>query len=133
MSLLSNAPFRIFLLLTFFVVLITGFAWYTATLQYERDTAHLHFVDPENPLWNQAKAQAKTSLDTLYTLYPQYPSSSFVKFSHKGASGLQEDIWAQVTALGPGFAKIEIGQRWEPRIGAPHWANNRLDGNAAQW
>ncbi len=112
MSLLSSAPFRVLLIMTVFIVLIGGFSWYMATLQYERDTAHLQFVDPNNDLWNRAKEQSKTSIDTLYSLYPQYPTGAFVKFSNEGASGFQEDVWAQVIDLGPGFVKIQIQPKY---------------------
>ncbi|CAN5340600.1 hypothetical protein BH09BAC1_BH09BAC1_11540 [soil metagenome] len=112
MSLLSSPPFRILLLLTFFIVLIAGFSWYMATLQYRRDTAHLQFVDPNNNLWNTAKMQAKATLDTFYYLYPNYPEHSFVKFTNDGASGFQEDIWALVTGVGPGFVQIQVQPRY---------------------
>lgn len=112
MSLLSSPMMRLFFLVTFFMVLIGGFAWYTATVKYRRDTAHLQFVDPANPLWATAKARAKATIDTLYAYYPQYPNASFAKFSNDGPSGFREDIWAPIIALGPGFVKVKIDPKY---------------------
>lgn len=108
MSLLSSMPFRVLLLGTFFLVLIGGFSWYTTVLQYRRDTAHLQFVDPNNELWAQAKKLSVATIDTFILLYPQYPQQAFVKFAKDGTSGQREDIWAKVTAIGPGFVGISI-------------------------
>lgn len=112
MSLFASTPFRILLLLTFFVALIGGFAWYAATLKYKKDTAHLQFVDPNNPLWTEAKAKAAASIDTLVALYPQNPSNTFVKFSHNGVSGFKEDIWAKVSDMGPGYVGVTIDAKY---------------------
>ncbi len=109
---LSSMPFRIFLLATFFMVLIAGFAWYTATLQYEKNTAHLQFVSPDNELWNEAKQRAVATMDTFAVLHAQYPQSSYVKFAHDAPSGFVEDIWAKVTNLGPGFVGVSIEGRY---------------------
>lgn len=112
MSLFASTPFRILLLLTFFVALIGGFAWYAATLKYEKDTAHLQFVDPSNPLWAEAKNEAAATIDSFVALYPQYPDNSFVKFSHNGVSGFKEDIWAKVTSMGPGYVSVTIETKY---------------------
>lgn len=112
MSLFASTPFRVLLLLTFFVALIGGFAWYAATLKYKKDTAHLQFVDPNNPLWAEAKTKAAATIDTLVALYPQHPNNSFVKFSHDGVSGFKEDIWAKVTGMGTGYVEVTIETKY---------------------
>ncbi len=112
MKLFDSTPFRVLLILTFFVALIGGFAWYAANLKYQKDTAHLQFVDPSDPLWEQAKAKATATIDTFVALYPQYPNNSFVKFSHDGTSGFKEDIWAKVTTMGPGYVSIVIEPKY---------------------
>lgn len=112
MSLLASTPFRILLFLTFFVALIGGFAWYAATLKYKKDTAHLQFVDPNNPLWAEAKIKAAATIDTFVALYPQYPNNSFVKFTIDGVSGFKEDIWAKVTDMGPGYVGVTIEAKY---------------------
>jgi len=112
MNLFASAPFRILLLLTFFVTLIGGFAWYAATLKYKKDTAHLQFVDPNNELWAKAKAKAALTIDSFVAIYPQYPAASFIKFTHSGPSGFREDIWAKVTSMGPGYVGIAIEPRY---------------------
>jgi uncharacterized protein YegJ (DUF2314 family) len=112
MNLFASAPFRVLLLLTFFVSLIGGFAWYAATLKYKKDTAHLQFVDPNNELWTKAKTKATATLDTFTALYPQNPANSFIKFTHDGPSGFKEDIWAKVTSIGPGYVGIVVEAKY---------------------
>ncbi len=112
MNLFASAPFRVLLLLTFFVTLIGGFAWYAATLKYKKDTAHLQFGDPNNELWTKAKTKATATLDTFTAFYPQYPANSFIKFTHDGPSGFKEDIWAKVTSMGPGYVGIVVEAKY---------------------
>ncbi len=112
MNLFASAPFRVLLLLTFFVTLIGGFAWYAATLKYKKDTAHLQFVDPNNELWTKGKTKATATLDTFTAFYPQYPTTSFIKFTHDGPSGFKEDIWAKVTSMGPGYVGIVVEAKY---------------------
>lgn len=108
----GSTPFRVLLILTFFVALIGGFAWYAANLKYQKDTAHLQFVDPNNELWTQAKTQATATIDTMVALYPQYSAHTFVKFNHAGPSGFKEDIWAKVTTMGPGYVSVVIEEQY---------------------
>ena len=100
--------FRLFLLLTFFVVLVGGFGIYVSRLQYEKDTAHLQFIDPNNEQWNVAKEKAKATIDTFYALYDENQGDAFVKFPREGKVGLKEEIWAKVTAAGQGFVKVKL-------------------------
>lgn len=112
MKLFASAPFRVLVLLTFFVALIGGFAWYATALKYKKDTAHLQFVNPDNELWTSAKQKAAATIDTFVALYPLYPGKGFVKFTLDGPSGFKEDIWAKVNSIGPGYVSVLIEDQY---------------------
>lgn len=94
-----DKPLKYYLIIAGVFVMVLGIAVYAVWDKTEKDNKTYSHLNGDDPLLKTAKQKAQATLDTLFKLYPQYPTKSYVKFFYKNPQGTEAHRWGVLKDL----------------------------------
>jgi len=81
----------------------------------------------QDGLFVKAEREALTTIDTLFKLYHDFPTHSFVKFTTKNKSGIMKEVWGTVTELERDHVTATILEKFNPANELPKSVDLSID------